>query len=347
MCYNSGQMANYVNRSVRPRLGAPILVIGILTMAAILSACSPKGYSGPVESVNIGTTASEVNSLILIAHEQGYFINNGLNVTRKIYPSGVAALEGMSNHEIDMVTGSEFAFVGDVLSGKDIHTIGAISRSLGEYLVGRVDRGISSVTDLKGKIIGVPIGSRPEFALDRFLLFRGIEPSGVTRVNVPVNKSVDALVNGEVDAVAAWQPYIDRIKEQMGDGVVIWEVHEDQPSYTIIMCTEEWTTNNPELVERFLKSLVQAEDYITGNPEKAKAFIQQKLNYDDAYMASVWTDYHFSVTLDQALIVAMEDQTRWIIDKNLTGEKQTPNFVKYIYVGGLEAVKPEAVNIIK
>ena len=129
--------------------------------------------------------------------------------------------------------------------------------------------------------------------------------------------------------------------------MVVWDVQEDQPSYTLVMCTEGWTTNNPELLKRFLKSLVQAEDFITGNPEEAKAFIQQKLSYDDAYMASVWPDYHFSVTLGQALVVAMEDQARWIISKNLTDEKQTPNFVKYIYVDGLEAVKPEAVNIIR
>ena len=29
------------------------------------------------------------------------------------------------------------------------------------------------------------------------------------------------------------------------------------------------------------------------------------------------------------------------------GEKPMPNFLDYIYVGGLEAVKPNAVNIIR
>jgi hypothetical protein len=32
---------------------------------------------------------------------------------------------------------------------------------------------------------------------------------------------------------------------------------------------------------------------------------------------------------------------------NLTTEKQVPDFVNYIYLNGLKAIKPEAVNIIR
>jgi hypothetical protein len=36
-----------------------------------------------------------------------------------------------------------------------------------------------------------------------------------------------------------------------------------------------------------------------------------------------------------------------MINNNLTSEKQTPDFLDYIYTKGLEATKPEAVNIIR
>ena len=182
-------------------IAALIIVLGAIF---ILWSRPPKGYSGKVESITIGTTTSEVNSLILIAQDQGYFAGNGLNVTHKIYSSGLAAVDGMLNQEIDMATGSEFAFAGNVLSQKNIRTIGIISRSSTECLVGRVDKGIKSIPDLNGKRIGVPLKSRPEFSLDRFLYLRGIDASAVTLVNVPVNQSVDALVSGKVDAVTAW-----------------------------------------------------------------------------------------------------------------------------------------------
>jgi NitT/TauT family transport system substrate-binding protein len=268
-------------------------------------------------------------------------------VTHEIYPSGVAALGGLFDDEVDLATGSEFAFVGEVLSQQDICTIGAINRSSSEYLVGRIDRGINDIADLEGKTIGVPLGSRPEFALDRFLYLRGIEASVATLVDVPVNQSVDALVSGKVDAVAAWQPYINRIREQMGDQVVAWSVQEDQPSYTLAMCRGEWAVENGDLIARFLKALVMAESYVADHPDEARAFVQAKLNYDADYMRSVWPAYRFSVMLDQTLVVAMEDQARWVINRGLTTDRQTPNFVNYIYADGLEAANPEAVNIIR
>ena len=37
---------------------------------------------------------------------------------------------------------------------------------------------------------------------------------------------------------------------------------------------------------------------------------------------------------------------RCMISDNVIKEKHIPNFVNYIYVDGLKAIKPEAVNII-
>jgi NitT/TauT family transport system substrate-binding protein len=42
----------------------------------------------------------------------------------------------------------------------------------------------------------------------------------------------------------------------------------------------------------------------------------------------------------------MEDEARWMINNNLTAENQVPNFLDYIYMDGLETVKPGAVNMI-
>jgi hypothetical protein len=42
----------------------------------------------------------------------------------------------------------------------------------------------------------------------------------------------------------------------------------------------------------------------------------------------------------------MEDEGRWMINNNLTTKKTIPNFRNYIYLKGLDAVKPEAMNII-
>ena len=65
------------------------------------------------------------------------------------------------------------------------------------------------------------------------------------------------------------------------------------------------------------------------------------------YTDAVWPEPQFSLSLDQSLIAAMEDEARWMIKNNLTTEKQVPNFLDYIYEDGLKAINPEAVNIIR
>lgn len=297
--------------------------------------------------VSIGTTTSEVNALLLVAQANQYFTANGLNIRHEVHPSGLKALEAMLSNEVDLATGSEYAFVGKVLSGEKIRTIGVINRSSTNYLIARKDKGITHIHDLKGKRIGVPFGSRPQFALDRFLYLNDIASIEANIVNVPIRRLIAAFLSGEVDAVTAWQPYIEQAKEKMRDGVVVWSTQENQPSYTLVMCREQWTAENPEPIKRLLKAMIQAEDFMTEHPDAAKSIIQKKLNYDDTYMDEIWHDYRFSVLLDQALVVAMEDEARWMINNHIGKKREMPNFADYFYVAGLKGIRPEAVNIIR
>lgn len=60
----------------------------------------------------------------------------------------------------------------------------------------------------------------------------------------------------------------------------------------------------------------------------------------------MWPEHQFSLTLDQSLLIAMNDEGRWMIKNNLTTEKVIPDFRNYIYTEGLEEVEPGSVNII-
>jgi NitT/TauT family transport system substrate-binding protein len=53
------------------------------------------------------------------------------------------------------------------------------------------------------------------------------------------------------------------------------------------------------------------------------------------------------VTLTQVLLITLEDETRWAIKSKLVEKSKMPNYIDFIYVDGLQAVKPEAVRIIR
>jgi NitT/TauT family transport system substrate-binding protein len=115
----------------------------------------------------------------------------------------------------------------------------------------------------------------------------------------------------------------------------------------LAVARNDWLTKHKALLIRSLKAIAQAEKFVMDHPAEARAIIQKRLSYDDEFMNSVWSENQFSLSLDQSLITAMEDEARWMIKNKMTTEKQVPDFTNYIYVDGLKAVKPEAVNIIR
>jgi len=75
--------------------------------------------------------------------------------------------------------------------------------------------------------------------------------------------------------------------------------------------------------------------------------VQNWLDLDAGYMATVWQQNQFSLTLDQSLVLAMEDEARWMIRNNLTNATAIPDFRNFLYTDGLDTVKPGSVKIIR
>jgi ABC-type nitrate/sulfonate/bicarbonate transport system substrate-binding protein len=162
---------------------------------------------------------------------------------------------------------------------------------------------------------------------------------------MPPGRAAEAIANGSVDAVVTWEPYVSRIQEQHPNGTISWSVQSSQAVYSVLICRNDWIKQHPDLVRRVLNSLAEADGYMVLHPAETKAILQKRYNYDDAYVERVWPENQFSLSLDQSLVTALEDEGRWMINNNLTIEKTLPDFRDDIYTKGLEDVKPEAVNI--
>ncbi len=114
-----------------------------------------------------------------------------------------------------------------------------------------------------------------------------------------------------------------------------------------MVTTNEVVTARREAIERFLNALLEAENFVKQNPDQAKDIVTERLGVEEDYVASVWPKNNFTTSLPQSLILAMDDEARWSIANNLTDKKAVPNYLDFIYLDGLEAIKPEAVTIIR
>jgi len=229
----------------------------------------------------------------------------------------------------------------------NISIIASISASYVIDLVGLTGKGITTVADIKGKRIGVPLGTINEFYFGQFLELNGMSINDVTMVNLTAAQDAAALTNGSVDAVVTRDPWESQILGQFPGGTVTWSLQSGQAAYSVLFCRNEWLEQNSGLVKRFLNSLAEAEGFIIEHPSQAKAILQQNYGYTDEYVNDIWPDYQFSLSLDESLIAAMEDEARWTIGNNLTTSTQVPNFLNYLYSEGLKAIEPDSVNIIQ
>ena len=327
----------------------PVAIVGIMAivLGLLFSMDSWKTYQGKPASLTIGTPALETNALIYIAGDTGYFERSGLKVTIKEYDSGGAAVSGLIGDENDLAVASEFVLVNNLLQQHEIRTLGSIDRFENMFVIARKDREIGKVTDLKNRKFGVPLGTIAAFYLGRYLTLHGLDPADVKILDVRPDRSAEALAAGDADAVVTWHPHLDRITSRYGEGVVVWPIQSNQLTYWNIIGRADWMGAHREIIDRFLRSISQAEEYASLHPEEAKALVKRRLGYDDAYIAKVWRDNLFSLSLDQALVAAMEDEARWMIHNGLTSKKRVPDFMNYIYLDGLKAIKPEVVNIIR
>lgn len=331
-----------------------LIIVGIAAISAALFGSvllwhPRQNPAEKTESITIGYSPFEHAALLWIAEDQHFFSGNGLNVTMRKYDTGVGSLDGMLKGEADITAGvTEFPMVGRAFKKAGVRLISTISKLEQIYLVGRKDRGIESISDLKGKKVGTTLRTIAHFYLGRFLELHGMSMQDIQLVDVNTPAGwVNAVADGEIDAIATAQPYVHLAKERLGANAVVWPAQGNQPIFGLVVATDEWITRHPELVGRLLKSLAQAEEFVIQHPAESQAIVRKQLNQDAPYMEAVWSQNQYSLSLDQSLILAMEDEARWMIKNNLADEKTVPDFMDFIYVDGLESIRPESVNIIR
>ncbi len=139
-----------------------------------------------------------------IAIEKNMFEKVGVDVEFEWFDY-VASMDAFAAGQLDAVTMTNGdALVTGATGAQNVMILINDYSNGNDMIVGAP--GINSITDLKGKKIGVEMGF-----VDHLLLLNGLEKAGMTEsdvelVNVPTNETPQVLASGQVDAVGAWQP---------------------------------------------------------------------------------------------------------------------------------------------
>jgi NitT/TauT family transport system substrate-binding protein len=301
-------------------------------------------YSGPAEKIRIGNIG-EYSILNIIAKEKGLFANNGLDAEVVEYASGPAAIADLLIGKIDVSIAADFVGVRNIFTSKDLRILSEVSNQKVFQVIARSDHGVSEPSDLKRKKVGVTRKGAGEFFLGRFLTLNNLTLKDITVLDLTPAEMISKLEKGEIDAVVIFDPHAYNLKNKLKDKVVSWSAQGNQETFALAYTMQSFIQDHPDVVKRYVKTLVEVDEYVARYPSEAQALIAAKLNYDMEYVKYMWKQILFSVKLDQELMLAMEDEARWVIENNLTTQSQIPNYLDYIYFNALEAIKPEAGSI--
>ncbi len=324
----------------------------ILVFTAALMGChepsedKAQQSATPLQKITVAYTYQPQSTLVHVAVAKGYFVEEGLDVQPLMRTFGKAALETVIENKADFATVAETPIMFNVLKGEKIFVLANIeASSMNNAVVARKDAGISVPGDLKGKRVGVTSGTSGDFFLDSLLTANGLTRSEIQPVSLKPEEMQDAIMAKKVDAVSTWNYPLTQISRQLGDAGTIFYDREIYTETFNIAARQEFVQQNPEQVKRFLSALIKAEDFVAKNPDEAQAIMSSATKIDRNLIRDVWNEFNYHVVLDQTLLLTLEDETRWAMNNKLTDQAAMPDYLSFIHVDSLKAVKPEAISM--
>ena len=281
------------------------------TLALSLSACgssSSADSSAADGASDSGTThlrliysPSLCAAPMYIAIENGYFEDEGLNV-EQVTVDAAHVSEAIGADQVDVGMGLIGKLLQPLENGLPIKFTTGLHTGCTKLLVPG-DSDIKSITDLKGKKIGVPgLADAATVVSKRSLSAAGI---GVTEQNMEVEFSVysrndlpQALENDAVDAIALGDPTASIAEEQYGLTALIDTATD--PEYKDEYCCAAFVTSklaaeNPAAAAAFTRAVQKASQWVQENPDETAKIIvdKQYISGDVDFCAQILKTYNY------------------------------------------------------
>ena len=98
-----------------------IILILLTVLTANILACGQS--TSQLEPVTVAAYAGDVGTLVFLAQEQGYFADNGLEVTIREYEAGKLAADALLAGEVDIATAADFVLVSNSFDNDDLRVL--------------------------------------------------------------------------------------------------------------------------------------------------------------------------------------------------------------------------------
>ena len=246
----------------------------------------------------------------IIANHLGYF--KGFDIKPTTVKSGINAAEAVSLGSADI------AAMGDgptsILMSQD-KKISVVARYAKGNKIHRLisDKNIKTPNDLKGKKIGIQVGSSTNAAFLGYLKRNNIKLSEITLVPLSPSNMPEAMKTKQLDAMAGSEPWALNVQNLCKKNVhELANLKNNQNHFPhLLVANNSLIKNNKKAIKHIIKGLRKANQFIKQNPEKA---------------AKIASKYIGLSPKDELICISRLDWTLGWENSDLTSLKQTAGF---------------------
>jgi ABC-type nitrate/sulfonate/bicarbonate transport system substrate-binding protein len=261
---------------------------------------------------------------------------------------GKAALAELLRGRSDLAVAADVPVVVEVLKGAPLSIVTSVANASNELAVlGRVDRGIRTPGDLRGRKVGVTLGTSGEYFLWAFLVRHRIAPHSLDLIDLPPSGLIDALRRNLVDGIAAWQPVRHEAELAFGDRIVSLRAPDAYAQNYVLVGRQDYVAAHQRELRRVVQALLDAQALVKADPQEAKALLATLLKLSPEALDPSWRDVTLEVEQQQAQLVTLEDVATWAMARNYAASQPMPNFLSHLALDTLLAVSPERVTVVR
>ncbi len=307
-------------------LGLVLLSLGSLT------ACAPQ--KAPIRIAISAWAGVEPAEL---AAQLGFYEKRGVQVELTRFSAYSDSISALVDGKVDAGMHTLDDAIRYSSSGRDVRVVLLTDYSFGgDGLVARP--GINSLAELKGKKIGVEIGTVGHLSLLKILDLGGIAITDVTIVSIPAWEIQQAMMNNQIDAGVTWEPYLTSTATDLGGKVLI--TSRDYPETIITTMTFDETViqERPQDVQAVVAAYFDAVEYLKKNPQDA----YQRMGYAEQVSAAEFESHASGLKyLDLA-----SNMDLFGLQKDGRIYQQTDTIAQFLFDQKVISAKPEIGNLL-
>ncbi len=256
------------------RIHVLLLSLCIALMLVVTSGVMAQDTPTPPH-IKIGYSTWVGYGPLFIAQSKGYFTENGLDIELVKVADPKDRFAALASGDLNgLVTTLDTASQYYNTESPFKVILGLDESSGGDGIV--VNSGISSIADLKGKKVGVNIGSVSQFFLEYVLKQNNMSDSDMTLVKMSQDDVPAALASGQIDAGVTWQP---NLSAAVKNGATILVDSSTTPGLIVdvLLLRDDVLSDHPEVAQGLVNAWFEAIDYENQNPDDGAALMQQGL----------------------------------------------------------------------